>query len=177
MMDSKVDWDHIFKIDGWLSESEARFLYKTAARLEGRGVIVEIGSWKGKSTVCLAKGLKPTLNVKIFSIDPHIGSAEHQPPGCQKIWTFDTFQDNVLKFNVADKVVPIIDYSNKVAETWSRPIELLFIDGAHDEPSVEQDFSLFFPYIVNGGWVVMHRYNRHVDPRAFRMEGSEESRQ
>ena len=41
----------IENIQGWLSDTEGILLFKLAKNLNGRGVIVEIGSWKGKSTV------------------------------------------------------------------------------------------------------------------------------
>lgn len=41
-------------------------------------MIVEIGSWKGKSTIWIANGSKDGRNIKVYAIDPHIGSSEHQ---------------------------------------------------------------------------------------------------
>ena len=60
-------------IEGWLSEKEAFGLYSIANKLGAGSTIVEIGSWKGKSTYCLAKGLK---NGKIFAIDPFNAEGE-----------------------------------------------------------------------------------------------------
>ncbi len=48
-------------IEGWLTEKEGIFLYKMANKCTGRGVIVEIGSWKGKSTIWLSLGSIPTV--------------------------------------------------------------------------------------------------------------------
>ena len=42
-------------IPGWLADNEGIFLYN-AAKSCTKGEIVEIGSWKGKSTVWLAEG-------------------------------------------------------------------------------------------------------------------------
>jgi predicted O-methyltransferase YrrM len=44
-------------IDGWLTPKEGQLLYDLARRAPGRGAIVEIGSWKGKSTIWLARDL------------------------------------------------------------------------------------------------------------------------
>ena len=46
----------IADVPGWLTDEEGEALYDLAKRCEGRGVIVEIGSWKGKSTICLGIG-------------------------------------------------------------------------------------------------------------------------
>lgn len=56
------------KIDGWLTFDEGKFLYSAAT--ECKGNIVEIGSWKGKSTIWLCNGSKEGNNSKIYSIDP-----------------------------------------------------------------------------------------------------------
>jgi len=38
-------------VDGFLDEKEGILLYNLAKNCTGKGVIVEIGSWKGKSTI------------------------------------------------------------------------------------------------------------------------------
>ncbi len=60
-------------IGGWLTEQEGIFLYNTAKKIKAHNTIVEIGSWKGKSTICLGRGSQDGNRAKIFAIDPHIG--------------------------------------------------------------------------------------------------------
>ena len=47
-------WARVRVAPGFLTEREARFLALAAACTPGQGVILEIGSFKGKSTVGLA---------------------------------------------------------------------------------------------------------------------------
>ncbi|HTX74726.1 MAG TPA: hypothetical protein VMD29_00880, partial [Terracidiphilus sp.] len=47
-------WSAAKGLPGFLTEAEARFLGIAAACTPGEGAIVEIGSFKGKSTVMLA---------------------------------------------------------------------------------------------------------------------------
>lgn len=47
-------WQKTNRVPGHLGENEARFLGLLAAATPGKGVILEIGSFKGKSTVMLA---------------------------------------------------------------------------------------------------------------------------
>ena len=54
-------------LDGWLTDDEATGLYRVARKLPRNATIVEIGSWQGKSTYCLAKGLRLG---KVHAIDP-----------------------------------------------------------------------------------------------------------
>jgi len=64
-------------VEGWLARAEGKLLYRLAKRCTGRGVIVEIGSWKGKSTIWLASGSRAASRSKVHSIDPHTGSPQH----------------------------------------------------------------------------------------------------
>ena len=63
------------RVKGLLEEEEGEFLYNIAKDCKGRkGAIVEIGSWKGRSTICLGKGSKAGNKIKIYAIDPHRGT-------------------------------------------------------------------------------------------------------
>jgi len=66
------------KVDGWLLDIEGELLYDLAKNCKGNGVIVEIGSWTGKSTIWLGKGSKAGNKVKVYAIDPHTGSSEQK---------------------------------------------------------------------------------------------------
>jgi len=141
-MSSKEIKEIASKIQGMLREEEGEFLYNLAKNCKGKGVIVEIGSWKGKSTVFLARGSKAGNKVKVYAIDPHQGSQDHQD---QKVAnTFGEFKKNIEKAGVADLVEFLKTTSQKASKNWKRPIELLWIDGDHSFPMVKLDFELSF---------------------------------
>ncbi len=143
-------------VDGFLTDREGRLLYHLAGQCPGQGVIVEIGSWKGKSTIWLGQGVKDAgKTTRIYAIDPHTGSAEHQKDHA-KIWTFDEFQKNIARAGVADLVQPVVLPSARAAGSIPSPIELLFIDGAHDYESVKQDYMLYAPRVAPGGHIAFH---------------------
>ena len=74
-----LDFDKdIAVISGWLTKSEGELLYEKARELGVTDTIVEIGSWVGRSTICLAKGVEDGGGAKIYAIDPHTGSSEHR---------------------------------------------------------------------------------------------------
>ena len=54
-----------------LTPNEGRYLYKLAQLNHGKGAIVEIGIWKGKSTIWLAFGSMGAGGDKVYAIDPH----------------------------------------------------------------------------------------------------------
>lgn len=62
--------EDVFKIDGFLSPAEAELLYRLASEVPTGGTIVEIGSFQGRSTVCLGLGAKQS-GASVYAIDPH----------------------------------------------------------------------------------------------------------
>jgi MMP 1-O-methyltransferase len=155
--------DFVRPVDGWLFDGEARLLFELARHADPAGVIVEIGSWKGKSTICLAKGTEAGPRLKVHAIDPHIGSEEHHATG--KIWTFDEFQANIRKAGVENSIVPLVKMSTEAAKDFSLPVSLVFIDGAHDYASVKADFEAWFPKVIDGGMVAFHDTTGWEGPR------------
>lgn len=140
---------------GWSTANERRFLYREARRAAPRGVIVEIGSWKGKSTIFLGTGAQDGSKNKVYAIDPFTGSSEHQSPG-KKVWTFEEFKKNIGAAGLTDAVLPIVARAEDAATTWNLPISFLFIDGAHEPEAVERDFALWSPHLIPGGTIAFH---------------------
>lgn len=142
------------EISGFLTDREGWLLYQLA-KMTREGCIVEIGSWQGKSTVWLGLGTLEAFRRKVYAIDPHTGSEEHQIPG-QKIWTLEKFKENVQRAGLSDIVSPIVSLSHEARRSFDQPVGLLFIDGAHDHESVKRDYELWAPLVMDGGYIVFH---------------------
>ena len=143
----------IADVPGWLTDEEGEALHELARRCTGRGVIVEIGSWKGKSTICLGLGSRAGNGVRIFAIDPHAD------------YRFGDFKANVERAGITDLVSPIPSLSQAAAEGFDEPIELLFVDGSHEYDLVLEDFEQWVPKVVDGGWVAFHDTTWTAGPR------------
>jgi predicted O-methyltransferase YrrM len=65
-------WETIQAWGGWLREDQALALWKAAIQIEEDGVVVEIGSYRGKSASVLLVGTRDSNEV--FAIDPHGGT-------------------------------------------------------------------------------------------------------
>ena len=137
-------------IDGWLSEAQGEALFDHAARCSGRGAIVEIGSWKGRSTVWLASGARHA-GQRVFAVDPHVNSRED--PAAR---TLDEFTANLRRAGVDDVVMPLVMTSGEAARAVAGDVELLFIDGDHSDEGADHDASVWIPRIVLGGVLLMH---------------------
>ena len=142
-------------IGGWLTPREGRLLYDLARRCTGRGVIVEIGSWKGKSTIWMASGSRRGAGVKVHAIDPHTAESDNLATQ-SAVPTLEEFTRNIRSAGLDDLVVPLVTTSAEAASHFSHPVELIFIDGAHDYASVALDLDLWFSKVVDGGTIAFH---------------------
>ena len=139
------------KDDHSVSVKEGRLLSKLAKECDG--VIVEIGSWKGYSTIRLAKGSQEGNCVKVYAIDPHTGSDFHKQM-YGKINTFDKFLENITLAGVRDIVIPLKMKSEIAVKNWDTPIALLWIDGDHK--IADKDLDMWYQYVKYGGIVALH---------------------
>jgi predicted O-methyltransferase YrrM len=137
-------------IEGWLSDAQGCALFRAAAATTGRGHIVEIGSWKGRSTAWLAAGAR-IAGAKVYAVDPHVGSREDPAAA-----TLEEFLANLARVGLIEHVEPLVTTSRDAARVIDGPIELLFIDGDHSYEAVRDDAALWLPKLVEGGTVVFH---------------------
>lgn len=77
-------WEATRTVPGYLLENEARFLGLLAACTPATGRIVEIGSFKGRSTVMLAKVAAHYGLGQVVAIDPHNYNLSEKSGGVQR---------------------------------------------------------------------------------------------
>jgi predicted O-methyltransferase YrrM len=142
----------IADVPGWLTDDEGEALYELARACTGKGVIVEIGSFKGKSTVCLGLGSQAGASVPIYAVDPHQER-------------FPEFKTNVQRARIDELVRPVPSLSQPAADEFDEPIELLFVDGSHEYDLVLEDFEKWVPKVVEGGWIAFHDTTWTAGPR------------
>jgi predicted O-methyltransferase YrrM len=134
----------IYETDGLISDHEREALYDLATSIPS-GIITEIGSWKGASTVCLALGALTRATNTIYAIDPHVAN------------TYWEFLKNLRHAGVDEFVRPIVATSKQAHIRWSLgPIMLLFVDGAHDHDNVQFDFTAWVDLVAPGGIICVH---------------------
>jgi len=143
-------------VDGWLSRREGELLYELARKCRrSDGVIVEVGSWKGKSTIWLGSGSMAGERVPVYAVDPHMGFPD-VPESYGHINTFDEFKANIERAGVHDVIVPMVMTSEEAAADFTEPVALLFVDGVHLYDYVKTDFESWFPKVCDGGILVFH---------------------
>lgn len=140
-------------IPGFLADQEAKLLFELAKA--AGGPIVEIGSFMGKSTVCLGWGSRLGNKVPVYAIDPHRGSPEHEKWLRGSLGTYPTFAMNMEHAGLESHVIPkrmTSEYAVKGFEDNS--VALVFIDGNHNQSS--KDFDLWSPKVKSGGVIALH---------------------
>lgn len=141
-------------IDGWLSDREAILLHLLAQEKRTAGEVVEIGSYKGKSTVALALGLIAGGQGRVYAVDPHLGKIISGQKNTQK--TLTEFKENIRQAGLTAKIVPVVKTSAVAASEWKLPVRLLFIDGLHDYEHVSEDYRIWSPFVADGGCIAFH---------------------
>lgn len=148
-------WEVTKTIPGYLLENEAKFLGVLAAITPATGAIVEIGSYRGRSTVMLAKVAAHYGFGPVVAIDPH-NSPILIKPGAPKSTSYDDFLESLRIAKIEKHVEPHLAYSTDVSATWSRPVRLLWIDGDHSYTGAKADLDGFLPHVVANGVVALH---------------------
>lgn len=139
-------------VKGWLSPGEGELLFKLAQKEPHLGVIVELGSYHGRSTICLAQGSKKVKGRKIFTVDNFKGDSCFGP---QKNF-YKTLSNNIRRYRLDQYVSIIKGDAARAAYNWHKPIRLLFIDTDHHYEGVSRDFVAWEKYIAPKGLVVFH---------------------
>jgi predicted O-methyltransferase YrrM len=97
--------------------------------------------------------LKENSRGTLYAIDPHESTAWNDRDAVNSL---DVFRANVSALGLSEQVTVIRSYSEDAAHGWSRPIDLLFIDGDHSYEGVKRDWELFIPHVRPFGIVLFH---------------------
>ncbi|MGA9341936.1 MAG: class I SAM-dependent methyltransferase [Rhodanobacteraceae bacterium] len=149
-------------LKGGITAEEAALLRRLAARV-GSGCIVEVGSYRGKSAVALALGVREnrhSVRPRIYCIEPHRDFTGFYGGrfGPEDRGAFYAVMTKTGAFNE----VALVNLSSEdVAAAWTQPVGLAFIDGDHHYEQVLRDFRCWDRHVVLGGLVA---FDDALDP-------------
>lgn len=152
-------------LDGLISEEVGMRLADLASLIPSHLAIVEIGSYKGKSTCYLASGSRTGQGARVYAIDPWdlpgnvTGRFRFANPD-----TYNSFVEQVFQAGVEDLVTPFRAFSSVLAKLWIQKIGLLYIDGSHTEKDVRRDWDLWSPFLAEPSVVAFDDYNTERNP-------------
>ena len=123
-------------------------------------VVIELGSWLGKSTRHIASTL-PEDGV-VYAVDHWQGSPEHHQetfdyfPEMKTILPvlYEQFLSNVIHAKLTHKIIPWKMSTDEAIKRFHaeqiRP-DLIYVDAAHDEESVYKDLCNYYPLVKEHG--------------------------
>lgn len=148
---------------GWLSLDEGRALYELA---RGRNVL-ELGSFCGRSTICLAQSA-----AVVVAVDPHDGRATPV-----KADTHRHFMSNLAACGVSHKIAVVKGTRAEATELINSlaPFDLVFVDAAHDAWNVTADLTHAARLLSPDGVIAAHDYRLATEPGAMADPGVREA--
>lgn len=160
---TEVIIDKALAIDGWMTYEELTWLAQTARECE---VIIEIGSYKGRS----ARALADNCIGRVYCIDPwnEITYDDNDSSSISiiKANVFDEFRENLKDHIELGRVIPLKQHANEVK--FNSCADLVFIDGDHRYPSIMGDIKRAKEWIKSGGIIAGHDYNQQGCPSVKR---------
>lgn len=150
-------------IEGWMSVKELGWLAQSAAV---RHVIIEVGSWKGRSTKALAMGTRGY----VIAVDHWKGSENERTQSHKEAVdngpdsVFGIFQKNLADELRLGKVIPLRVSSEEAPASLPKILrglkaDLIFIDAEHTYEALLRDIKTFTPFVKPGGVLCGHDYS------------------
>jgi predicted O-methyltransferase YrrM len=134
------DWH---AVAGWCSPEEADALYEAACALPPDAVVVEVGTWVGRSAIALALGCRDG-GAWLTTIDNDLSAAR-----------ITTLEANLHRLGA--ELSAIHADALDVATAWEGgPVAFLYIDGWHDAASVRATWNAWAAHVAPGASVWFH---------------------
>jgi len=154
-------------VPGWMTEYELGFLGEWATLVPVNGTVVEIGSFMGRSSVAWAMSCDPSVKIYCGDIfyehftQNHpfsLEEAPYAPISGHEYNTWVEFQKNTEKFK---NIIPMRGTAPLESNYNQDPIDLLFVDAAHSNPSDWDTIKYFAQFVKVGGFITGHDHSEH----------------
>jgi len=154
---------------GWNSEHTS---FDEIIRGLRPGIVIDVGAWKGGSTIHLANLLKQhAVRGTVIAVDTFLGSVEHWdrasgfagliPHRFGMPLLYEQFLSNVVRCGAQDRIIPLPQTSTNAAALLRRlgiQAGLIHLDASHDYEDVLQDARAYWDILTPGGFLVGDDY-------------------
>jgi predicted O-methyltransferase YrrM len=151
---------------GFMPADEAEALWDAAWAMAPEGVILEVGTYCGKSATWLGAAARQRGG-RVVTVDHHRGSEENQAgwehhdptlvdPDTGLMDTLPFFRRTMHTADLEDVVTAIVGRSTTVSSMWSTPLAMLFIDGGHAEEHAQNDYTGWARFVQPQGVLAIH---------------------
>lgn len=167
-----LDFEELASLDGLISRGVGELLHNYAACVPADQAIVELGSYRGKSTCYLATGSSIGYRAPVFAVDAWseaVSTWRNRVMDRLPSPEFEDFQTQVALAGMAEMVTPIQSDTVKASAQWgtvggNRTIGLLYIDGDHHHEAVMADFRAWRPFLADDALIVFDDYDTPTNP-------------
>lgn len=161
-----MNFEPLHKLSGLITPEVGEALYNLALAVPATQAIVEVGSFRGKSTSFLAAGARDGKQTQVFAVDawdtPGNVSGRF---GFADPTTYEVFEAQLRSVRLWSRVTPLKGFSRDVAAEWTGPsIGLLFIDADHQLDNVRSDFDAWSPYLAKSGHIAFDDLDTPKNP-------------
>jgi predicted O-methyltransferase YrrM len=158
-----------------VTDEEGECLASLARRVAPGLCIVEVGSYRGRSTSFLAQGSHEGHAVPIYAVDLWTDAPELQATrkGNLKPYPYRLSEtraafDDAMSYHGHGLVTAIQGDSVTVAKAFRQPVGLLFLDGSHAYGDVYADLTAWSPKVPYGGKIALHDWHFRAVRKAAR---------
>ena len=152
------------RTEGMVSFAEALLLYRLAKAVQS-GCIIEVGSYRGRSTVFLGRGSLDGNHPQIYAIDPHenyvgVLGGKFGPRDRTAFY-------QAMLATGCSEIVSLINLSSEMfAFGWRKCVSLLWIDGDHSYQGVKRDFGCWSPHLSKDAFIAFDdATDKNLGPR------------
>lgn len=154
---------------GWNSEHTC---FEEIIRGLRPSVVIDVGAWKGASTIYLADLLKRNgIRGAVIAVDTFLGSVEHWdrnsgfggliPHRFGMPLLYEQFLSNVVRGGAQDRIVPLALTSANAGVLLNRlgvRAGLIHVDASHEYEDVLRDARTYWDILIPGGFLVGDDY-------------------
>lgn len=131
-------------------------------------IIVDLGVWKGQSTITLAENLRSNnINGVVIAVDTFLGSPEHQKRNFYKLFSggrpslYETFLNNIWNKGLQDYIIPLPQTTIGACHILKRSglsPTFVHVDAAHEYEEVKRDIEEYYEILRPDGVMVCDDY-------------------
>lgn len=163
-----MNFDELAELDGLISRDVGELLYSFAALVPADQAIVELGSYRGKSTCYLATGAAIDNGAPVYAVDAwseEVSAWRAAVLSTLPSPAFEDFTAQIDKAGVSDGVHVIRSLTTLAAELYDGPpVGLLYIDGDHNRAAVLADFRAWRRHLAPDAVVIFDDFGVTKNP-------------
>lgn len=163
-----LTFDELAKLDGLISRDVGELLHNFAATVSGDEAIVELGSYRGKSTCYLATGALLDHKPPVYAVDAwseEVSAWRSSVLSTLPSPVFADFEAQLEKAGVREHVRVIRSLTTLAAELYDGPpVGLLYIDGDHSRAAVLADFRAWRPLLAPEAVIIFDDFGVTKNP-------------